>query len=107
MSRERLKVMMTLAEPWEQMLRSSSMPSNRVDDFFDGVGQLGLGFFGTCAGERAADGDGGEIDRGQAIDAQAGVGGGADDDQADDDHAGEDRAGDEGVDEAIHELRGL
>ena len=74
-----------------------------VDRLFDLVGDLGLDFFGRGAGEAGDDGDHGEVDLGEAVDAELEVAGRADDADEEDEHGGEDRALDADLGEPLHD----
>ena len=75
---------------------------HRVHRLFHRLGDLRLGLLDRGAWQGGADGDLGQIDAREAVDAEAEIAGGADDDQREDDHRGEDRAGDADGGERLH-----
>ena len=75
---------------------------DRVDRFFERDRDLRFHFLGGGPRERCADDDRGQVDRGEPVDAEPRVGGGADDDERQHDHRSEDRAPDADLGELLH-----
>jgi hypothetical protein len=78
-------------------------PLDGVDHFLDPLGELAFHLFRGGAGELGPDRDGGQVDRGEPVDAEAEVAGPADDHQRQDEHRREDRAADADFGELLQE----
>ena len=102
MSRSRLKVTMTKELPGRGNGAQLLDALDGVDGLLDALGDLGLHLLGGRARQGGADRDGGQIDRREAIDAQAEIAGGADHHQRQDDHRREDRPADTNLGELLH-----
>ena len=73
-----------------------------VDDLLEPLADEDLDLLGRGAGQHRLHAHRRQVDRREAVDAEAEVGGRADDDQRQHDHAGEDRAADADVSESVH-----
>ena len=76
--------------------------ADRVDRLFDLVGDLGLDLLGRGAGQPRRHRDRGDVDVGEAIDAEPAEGEEPDDGQREDEHPGEDRALDAELGKPLH-----
>jgi len=77
-------------------------PRHRVDGFLQLLGQLRLHLFRGCPGQLGADGDGGQVDGGEAVDAEARVAHRAHHAQREDDHRREHGPPDTDFGELLH-----
>ena len=78
------------------------MPSTVLTASSICCGDLGLHLLGRGAGQRRADGDGGQVDGREAVDAELEVAAAADHDQRQDQHGREDRPADTDFGELLH-----
>ena len=102
MSRLRLKVAMTKEVRARGDRAQLLDPLDGVDRLLDLLRDLGLGLLGRGAGQGRAHRDRRQVDRGEAVDPQPAVAGGAHDDQGEDDHGREHRPADTDLGELLH-----
>ena len=88
--------------PGPEIDRISRDALHGVDDLLDLARDLGLHLFGGGAGELGAHAHAGDVDRREAVHAEACVGGGADHDERQHDHGREHRPADADLGEFLH-----